>query len=96
MIHLLLHVLVPGGVAFLFYRKNQWKVWAVLAAGILLDVDHLWAVPIYDPDRCSIGFHTLHTYPAIALYGVLLLFPKVRILALGFLIHMALDYIACL
>ena len=96
MIHLLFHVLVPGGVAYLFYRNNWLKVWAILGAGIILDADHLFAVPINDPDRCSIGFHFLHTYSAIALYGVLLIVPKLRLLALGFLIHMGLDYLACL
>ncbi|GEO07298.1 hypothetical protein AAE02nite_49620 [Adhaeribacter aerolatus] len=68
----------------------------MLATGIILDVDHLFAVPLYDPDRCSIGFHFLHTYPAIAVYVILLSIPKVRTFAWGFLIHMVLDYIACL
>jgi len=67
-----------------------------IAAGIVLDIDHLFAVPMYDPDRCSIGFHFLHTYWAIALYSFLLIIPKLRVLAIGFLIHMSLDYLACL
>lgn len=96
MLHILLHVMVPAGVAYLFYRNNWLKAWAMLAAGIILDIDHLFAVPMYDPDRCSIGFHFLHTYPAIAVYVILLFIPQVRTFAWGFLIHMALDYIACL
>ncbi|MFB9865611.1 DUF6122 family protein [Rufibacter immobilis] len=68
------------------------KAWLLLAAGIILDIDHLFAVPIYDPDRCSIGFHLLHTYPAIALYGILVFIPKVRLLAIGFLIQCKICY----
>ena len=97
MIHLLLHVMVPAGAAYyFFYRANWLKAWAMMAAGIILDIDHFFAVPIYDPDRCSIGFHFLHTYWAIALYFALLIIPKIRVLAIGFLIHMSLDYLACL
>ncbi|KAA3436005.1 DUF6122 family protein [Rufibacter hautae] len=96
MLHIALHLLVPAGVAWLFFRNNWMKTWLLLAAGIILDIDHLFAVPIYDPERCSIGFHFLHTYPAIALYGILVFIPKVRLLAIGFLIHMCLDYLACL
>ena len=34
-----------------------------MMATMLVDLDHLFADPIYDPDRCSIGFHPLHQYP---------------------------------
>jgi hypothetical protein len=63
---------------------------------MLVDLDHLLADPIYDPNRCSIGFHLLHTYYAIGVYVAMLLLPKLRIIAIGLLIHMALDYIDCL
>lgn len=42
---------------------------------MLVDLDHLLADPIYDPGRCSIGFHPLHTLPAIAFYSVLFVLP---------------------
>lgn len=62
---------------------------------MIVDVDHLLATPIYAPNRCSIGFHPLHTIPAILLY-VLLLAPRAtRIAAIGLLIHMALDAVDC-
>ena len=60
---------------------------------MLVDLDHLLADPIYDPDRNSIGFHPLHTYPMIAVYVLGLIPPKTRIIALGLVIHMALDAI---
>lgn len=63
---------------------------------MLVDLDHLLADPIFDPNRCSIGFHPLHSGLAIGVYIVMLLFPKVRIVGIGLLIHMALDYMDCL
>ena len=66
-----------------------------MVSTMLVDVDHLLADPIYDPNRCSIGFHPLHTYVAIAAYVVLLLPRKSRLFALGLLIHMALDALDC-
>jgi hypothetical protein len=39
-----------------------------MALTIIVDLDHLLADPIYDPNRCSIGFHPLHSYPAIVIY----------------------------
>lgn len=66
-----------------------------MIATMVVDLDHLLAVPIYDPNRCSIGFHPLHSYVAIGIYFVLLFFPKLRIIAIGLIIHMALDFIDC-
>lgn len=44
---------------------------------IIVDVDHLLANPIYDPARCSIGFHPLHTWLAILIYIVLFVTPLI-------------------
>ena len=63
---------------------------------MLVDLDHLLATPIFDPNRCSIGFHPLHTYPAMAVYAVMLIFPKTRIVGIGLLFHMLTDGIDCL
>jgi hypothetical protein len=60
-------------------------------ATMVVDIDHLWANPIYDPDRCSIGFHLLHQPEFIALYLVLAMIPKMRLIGIGCLVHMALD-----
>ena len=64
-------------------------------ATMIVDVDHLLADPIYDPGRCSIGFHPLHQYPVIGLYAVLAAWPKLRLVGIGLLIHMALDGVDC-
>ena len=66
-----------------------------MAATMVVDIDHIVATPIYDPMRCSINFHPLHTFPAIAVYGAMTLFKKIRYVGVGLLIHMALDSIDC-
>ena len=67
-----------------------------MVASVVVDLDHLLADPIYDPQRCGVGFHPLHTYPAIAIYAVLTLIPSTRIVAVELIIHMALDGFDCI
>ncbi len=95
-VHLLLHVLVPGLVAAIWYPKRRLRAWLILLAGWPIDVDHLLADPVYAPGRCSIGFHPLHTAPAIAAYGVLAIPRRTRLFGIGLLIHIALDGIDCI
>lgn len=94
-IHLLLHTLVPLAIARIFFRKRWKTAWLWLLAGWLIDIDHLWADPIYAMDRCSIGFHPLHRAPAIAVYALLLLPRRTRVLAIGLLTHIGLDALDC-
>jgi hypothetical protein len=95
LLHYGLHFLAPGLFAFLFYRTKWKKVWLIFLATMLVDLDHLLANPIFDPDRCSINFHLFHTYWAILLYVFMLLIPKLRIMAIGLLFHMLTDFIDC-
>lgn len=96
LLHLLLHAAVPVAAARLFWPK-QWKRAALwMLAGWVIDVDHLLADPIYAPGRCSIGFHPLHTWPAIAVYGALVVPRRTRWFGIGLLIHILLDKIDCL
>lgn len=62
---------------------------------MLVDLDHLFATPIFDSNRCSVGFHYLHSYIAIGIYSISLFFKKTRIIAIGLLFHMLTDYIDC-
>ncbi len=94
-VHYSLHFLAPGLIALIFFRKEWKKAWIIMIATMLVDVDHLLATPIFDPDRCSIGYHPLHSYYAIAVYFVLLFFPKTRIIAVGLLFHMFTDWQDC-
>jgi hypothetical protein len=95
MLHIALHFLVPAVVAGIFYREQWVKVFLILIATMVVDLDHLLADPIYDPDRCSIGFHPLHSWIAIGVYVVMLFFKKTKIVGLGLVIHMILDFIDC-
>jgi hypothetical protein len=93
--HLILHFLVPGIVAITLFKKQWKKAWLIMLIPMLIDLDHLLATPIYDPNRCSIGFHPLHSYIAIGVYVAITFIPKLRIFGTGLLIHIALDLIDC-
>ncbi|BBO69388.1 hypothetical protein DSCA_33180 [Desulfosarcina alkanivorans] len=95
-VHMALHVLAPAAVARFGFPRRWKRAWAVMVATMAVDLDHLLATPIFDPDRCSIGFHPLHTWPAMALYLAMALAPKTRLVGLGLVIHMALDAIDCI
>lgn len=95
-LHYGIHFLLPLVLVVVFYRSKWRYASMVLLGGILLDVDHLFANPIFHPSRCSIGFHPLHTTPAIVLYMVLFLYPRTRIFGLAALIHMLADGTDCL
>ncbi|WP_040279072.1 DUF6122 family protein [Psychroserpens damuponensis] len=95
-VHYGIHFIVPIVVALIFFREN-WKVASlIMLAAILIDLDHLLANPIFDPTRCSINYHPLHSYYAIGVYMVLTLIKKTRVIGLGLLIHMVADWVDCL
>lgn len=94
-IHYSLHFLFPLAIAYIFF-KDKWKtVYFIFLASMLVDLDHLLATPIFAENRCSINFHPLHTYYAMAIYFVGLFFKKTRILAIALLFHMLTDLIDC-
>ena len=95
-LHILLHFLVPGVLARIAYAGRWRRAWLVMAATMVVDLDHLLANPIYQPDRCSIGFHPLHTLPAIVIYVLLLLPRRTRLGGIGLVLHMALAALDCL
>ena len=96
-IHYFLHFGFPLAIALVFFKKEWKKAYLILLATMLVDLDHLFAYPIFDPNRCSINFHFLHTYYAMAVYVLLLFFEKpFRIIGIGLLFHMLTDYIDCL
>jgi hypothetical protein len=95
-IHIALHFLIPGLIAILFFKYRWKQAWLIMALTMIVDLDHLLASPIYDPNRCSINFHPLHTYPAIVLYIIMAAFPKSRLIGLGLLLHMGIDLTDCI
>ena len=95
-IHYGLHFIAPVCIALLLYRQHWLRAYIILLLTMVVDMDHLLAMPVYAACRCSIGFHVLHSYPAIAVYILLLFFKPVRLVAIGLVWHMATDYIDCL
>ena len=111
MLHIVLHFAVPAVIAVCIARDRWLNVWLILTATMFVDVDHLLANPVYDPERCSIGFHPLHTVPAMVAYAVVFGSPlalrhvdalrdsvmprMIGLIGLGLLVHMALDGIDC-
>jgi len=94
-LHYGFHFLLPGLVAYLFFKSN-WKIaWLIMLLTMAVDLDHLLANPIFEAGRCSINFHPLHTYWAISLYFIAVFFKKTRIIAIGLLLHMFTDWIDC-
>lgn len=94
-LHIILHLLAPGVVARLAFPHRWQRAWLIMLLTMAIDLDHLLATPIYDPNRCGIGFHPLHSYVAMSAYCVLALIPASRIAGVGLLIHMLLDGIDC-
>jgi len=95
-IHYGMHYLMPFIIALIFFRKDFWKASLIMLAANLIDLDHLLANPVFDPNRCSIGFHILHSYVAIVFYAILFFIPKMRIVAIGLLLHIFTDFMDCL
>ncbi|QXP79601.1 MULTISPECIES: DUF6122 family protein [Winogradskyella] len=94
-IHYGIHFGLPLVIAILFYKSYWLKAYGIMLLGMLIDLDHLLANPIFDPRRCSINFHPLHSYYAIVLYIVLLIPKKTRLIGLGLVIHIIADIADC-
>ncbi|MCP4052024.1 MAG: hypothetical protein GY739_02975 [Mesoflavibacter sp.] len=95
-IHYGIHFILPLVVAVFFYKKNWKRAYLIMICGMLIDLDHLLATPIFAPNRCSINFHPLHSYYAIAIYILLLIPKKTRLIGLGLVIHILADSVDCL
>ncbi|WP_373236978.1 DUF6122 family protein [Cohaesibacter celericrescens] len=71
------HFVVPFLLAWLLFPKDVWlKAALIMVATMAIDLDHLLADPTFDLNRCSIGFHPLHTVWAALVYGVFLMLPN--------------------
>lgn len=100
-VHYACHLVVPLLWArFIWGRQRMRTAYVVMLLTMLVDLDHLLATPIFDPNRMSIGFHPLHTYPMIALYAVACFVPYERLglvwwwraVAVGLAWHMLTDW----
>ncbi len=97
-LHYFLHLGLPLLIAWVFFRKNWKQAYLILLATMLVDLDHLLAEPIFQVDRCSIGFHPLHSPYLFPVYLLLwaLPYPTLRLIGLGLTLHMLTDFIDCL
>lgn len=92
--HYFLHFIFPSFIAKVFF-KNNWKhAYLLMLATMLVDLDHVFADPLFDPNRNSIGYHPLHSYWMIVLYflGTIFLKGNYKIIAVGLLFHMITDF----
>lgn len=96
LIHYFLHLIFPILPAKIFFKTQYQKAYGIMLLTMLVDVDHLLATPIFDPNRCSIAFHPLHTFPAMIVYALLCFFPGIwRMIGIGLCLHMATDALNC-
>lgn len=110
MLHIALHFLVPLVIAIVFFKAAFRSAFALMLSGLVIDIDHLLANPVYDPLRCSIGFHPLHSEVAIGFYVLVFLLSlphkfgqrlfggyraAVNLVAIGLGVHIVLDGIDC-
>ena len=97
LVHYAFHLLLPFVYGKMFWKKRWWKAGLIMVGTMVIDLDHLLADPIFDPGRCSIGVHPLHSLWAGIVYGGLLAVPswKWRAVAVGCLWHLCTDAIDC-
>ena len=93
--HYGIHIFLPLIIALLCFKKQWLKAYFIMLLAFAIDLDHLLADPIFDPNRCSIHAHPLHSYYIMPVY-VLLMFPKnTRWLGIGLVIHLLADITDC-
>ncbi|MCA8833316.1 DUF6122 family protein [Hymenobacter sp. BT728] len=96
LVHYSLHFLFPAVLALVFFPSMWPGAYLIMLATMLMDVDHLLAKPIFEPRRCSVGYHPLHSFYAIPVYALLLLLPPpTQIVAMGMLFHVFTDTVDC-
>lgn len=98
LLHYSLHFAFPFLLAYLLFKEKWREGGIIMLATILIDLDHLLATPIFDPSRCSIGFHPLHTVWAFIIYCLMLFAPswRWRAAAIGLIFHLATDSLDCI
>jgi hypothetical protein len=96
LVHYSLHFLFPAVLALVLFPVMWQTAYLTMLATMLIDLDHLLAKPIFDPLRCSVGYHPLHSFHIIPVYALLLLLPATRMVAVGLLFHVFTDTVDCL
>ncbi|MFC4666246.1 DUF6122 family protein [Falsiporphyromonas endometrii] len=98
-VHYSLHLLAPALIALCFPKGQRVKAYLILLSTMLVDLDHLLSTPIFDPNRCSVGRHLLHSYLCCGIYLIMCFVPYkklhlpewLRIVGIGLTLHMLTD-----
>jgi hypothetical protein len=87
--------MVPRFFAKIFFKENGKEAFVIMLLTRLMDLEHLLASPIFDANRCSMGYHPLHTVYASIFYLARLFSPsgKLKAVSIGRLWHLSTDYI---
>jgi len=96
MLHISFHFILPLAIARGFARPDWHRAYLLMMSTMLVDLDHLLATPIYDPQRCSIAFHPLHHPLLFIVYIALCFYRPTRWIGIGLCVHMGLDAADCL
>lgn len=111
MLHIAIHFLVPLAIALVIFNRYWQRAFAMMMTGMAIDLDHLLANPVYDPLRCSIGFHPLHSEIAIGFYVLIFILSlphrygkplfgryrsTVNLVSIGLGVHIILDAADCI
>lgn len=96
LVHYSLHFVFPAVLALVFFPLIWQTAYLIMLATMLIDLDHLLAKPIFEPRRCSIGYHPLHSFYAVPVYALALLLLATQIIAVGLLFHLFTDTVDCL
>ncbi|MEF2175361.1 MAG: DUF6122 family protein [Candidatus Absconditabacteria bacterium] len=98
LIHYSLHFIFPFAIAYLLFRDNWVIAGIIMVSTIIIDIDHLLAKPVFEINRCSIGFHPFHTFWALIVYILMLFIPswEIRAIAVGCILHFATDALDCI
>lgn len=97
LLHYWQHLAMPLLWAWIFFRPRWKSAYGIMLATMVIDLDHLFSTPIYDPNRCSIGFHPLHTWNAAFAYLAIWFMSRwyYRAIAVGCLYHLFTDWVDC-
>ena len=91
--HIPFHFILP----FIVFRFRRDRIeFTLLELANSIDFDHLLAPVTFDPARCSLTTHPLHSWEAAVFYILLCFIPRVRALGYGALLHLLVDAPNCL
>lgn len=96
LLHYFMHLIFPFILSRILFPGSWKKAGLVMLLTMVIDLDHLFADPVYDPGRCSIQYHPLHTFQAAGIYLAGLFYYKTRWIALGLILHVSVDFADCL